>query len=445
VGSIDRKNEIKPEGNMERFLSQELYLKSQNFAPAGVHSPVRAFRAVGGYPIFFKKGSGPTLEDVDGNHYVDFCMSWGALILGHANPNVVRGIQKQVENGTHFGTPTALDVELSSYILEKLPFYDKIRFVNSGTEAVMTAVRLARGVTGKDKIIKVDGSYHGHVDSLLVSAGSGLLTQGEASSKGVTEGTVKDTITIPYQNVEALEKCFAEYKDQIAALILEPVMANSGLFAPTKEWMKACRDITTKHNALLIFDEVITGFRIHPQGAVGYYGITPDIGTYGKIIGGGLPVGAVCAKNEIMNQIAPLGGVYQAGTLSGNPLCMIAGLETLKTAFDNDVYDYTENHIGKYLDEKITALQKTSVLPFYYKRVGSIFWLCPGLKTEPKSYHDITAEVIQAFKEIYHLLLKKGVYLSPSVYEVAFLSLSHKKEHIDHLVNALASVAGDKH
>ncbi len=417
--------------------SQTLYNDSQKLAPAGVHSPVRAFRAVGGSPIFFKKGSGSQLTDVDGNNYVDFCMSWGALLLGHAHPTVVKGLQEQVQNGTHFGTPTPLDVELSTYILSKLPFYDKIRFVNSGTEAVMTAIRLARGVTGRDKIVKIDGSYHGHADNLLVNAGSGLMTQGEASSKGVPEGCIKDTITIPSNDINAIKETFKTYKDQIAALIVEPVMANSGLFIPTKEWIQACRDITKDNGALLIFDEVITGFRIHPQGAAGYFGIEPDIGTYGKIIGGGLPVGAVCAKDHIMNHIAPLGGVYQAGTLSGNPLCMIAGIKTMQTAFDNDVYSYIESDLGPYLDQKIKEVQSQSKTPLHYKRIGSIFWLAPGLTQEPMTYKDISKDTIQAFKEIYHSLLEKGIYLSPSVYEVAFLSLSHTKKDVDQLAAAL--------
>jgi glutamate-1-semialdehyde 2,1-aminomutase len=417
--------------------SQSLYNDSQKLAPAGVHSPVRAFKAVGGTPIFFKKGNGSKLTDVDGKTYIDFCMSWGALILGHAHPNVVQGLQEQVQNGTHFGTPTPLDVELSSYILSKLPFYDKIRFVNSGTEAVMTAIRLARGVTGRDKIIKIDGSYHGHADNLLVNAGSGLMTQGEASSKGVPEGCIKDTITIPSHDINALKAVFTQFKDQIAALIVEPVMANSGLFIPAHEWIKDCREITKQNNALLIFDEVITGFRIHPQGAAGYFNIEPDIGTYGKIIGGGLPVGAICAKNHIMDHIAPMGGVYQAGTLSGNPLCMIAGLKTMQTAFDQDVYSYIEKDLGPYLDQKISEVKAQSKIPLHYKRIGSIFWLAPGLDKEPTSYKDITKDTIQAFKEIYHYLLGKGIYLSPSVYEVAFLSLGHTKDDIDRLAQAL--------
>ncbi len=413
--------------------SQNLYEKSQKYAPAGVHSPVRAFKSVGGSPIFFKRGNGSKLIDVDGNEYVDFCMSWGALLLGHANQEVVKGVQEQVQNGTHFGTPTELDVELSELILSKLKIFDKIRFVNSGTEAVMTAIRLARGATGREKFVKIDGSYHGHSDSLLVNAGSGLMTQGQASSKGVPKGTVNDTITIPSNNIEALQEVFKTYKDQIAAVIVEPIMANSGLFTPTKEWMKSCRELTKENNALLIFDEVITGFRVGPTGAIGYFDVEPDIATYGKIIGGGLPVGAICAKDEIMNHIAPLGGVYQAGTLSGNPLCMISGIKTLKEAFSKDVYSYIENELGPYLDEKM----KSSSLPIHYTRIGSIFWMAPDMPEEPKSYHDISKSTVEAYKNSYHKLLEKGIYLSPSVYEVAFLSLAHTKQDIDKLVNAL--------
>lgn len=419
--------------------SSQLYNESKKYAPAGVHSPVRAFKSVGGTPIFFDKGEGAYLIDVDGNKYVDYCMSWGALILGHAHPNVVRGIQERVTKGTHFGTPTALDVELASYILSKLPFYQKMRFVNSGTEAVMTAVRLARGATGRNKIIKIDGAYHGHVDSLLVSGGSGLMTFGQASSKGVTQGTVQDTIIVPYNNKEALLEVFALYPNEIAAVILEPIMANSGLFVPHKDWIHYCREITQKYGALLVFDEVITGFRVGPFGAAGYYDVVPDIGTYGKIIGGGLPVGAVCASEEIMKFIAPLGGVYQAGTLSGNPLCMISGIETLKALFEENVYDHINKVAGPYLDQKISELQSESSYPIHYQRVGSVFWLCPLAEKAPQSYHDISQATVDFFKGLYHHLLKCGVYFSPSVYEVSFLSAKHGTREIDMLINGLKS------
>lgn len=423
--------------NLEK--SSQLYNESKKFAPAGVHSPVRAFKSVGGTPLFFEKGQGAYLTDVDGNKYVDFCMSWGALILGHAHTSVVEGIKNQVAKGTHFGTPTALDVELASLILSKLPFYQKMRFVNSGTEAVMTAIRLARGATGRSKIIKIDGAYHGHVDSLLVSGGSGLMTFGQASSQGVTQGTVQDTIIIPYNDKEALLEVFALYPNEIAGVILEPIMANSGLFVPEKDWIHYCRDITKKYGALLIFDEVITGFRVGAYGAAGYYDVTPDIGTYGKIIGGGLPVGAICASEELMNYIAPNGGVYQAGTLSGNPLCMISGIKTVSALFEENVYDYIDKKIGPYLDQKIQELKQVSNYPFHYQRVGSVFWLCPMAEQAPKSYHDISIQTVEFFKGLYHHLLSKGVYFSPSVYEVSFLSSKHTEKEIDTLIEGLKS------
>lgn len=427
---------------MNTEKSSQLYAESQKFVPAGVHSPVRAFRSVGGTPLFFEKGDGAYLTDVDGNKYVDFCMSWGALILGHAYPSVVKGIQDQVSKGTHFGTPTALDVTLAQLILSKLPFYEKIRFVNSGTEAVMTAVRLARGATNRNKIIKIDGAYHGHVDSLLVSGGSGLMTFGEASSKGVTPGSIQDTIIVPYNNKEALLEVFSLYPNEIAAVILEPVMANSGLFAPEKEWIHYCRELTQKFGALLIFDEVITGFRIGPYGAAGYYDVKPDIGTYGKIIGGGLPVGAVCASEKIMNFIAPLGGVYQAGTLSGNPLCMISGIKTVEALFQEDIYNYIDTDVGPYLDQKVEKLKTELNFPMHYQRVGSVFWMCPGLASKPASYHDITTESVEIYKNLYHHMLENGVYFSPSVYEVSFLSLKHTHKEVDALIHALRSYQG---
>jgi glutamate-1-semialdehyde 2,1-aminomutase len=422
---------------MEISKSKSLYEKSSQYVPAGVHSPVRAFRSVGGSPIFFDRGEGANLYDVDNNKYLDFCMSWGALLIGHAHPNVTKALQERIHKGTHFGTPTELDVELSQLILKQLPFYDKIRFVNSGTEAVMTAVRLARGYTGKNKIVKVDGSYHGHVDSLLVSAGSGLMTQGEASSLGVTPGTIQDTITIGCNSYKDVDEVFIKYKDQIAAIIIEPIMANAGLFTPDKKWIRYLREKTQENKSLLIFDEVITGFRVGLQGAVGFFDVKPDIGTYGKIIGGGLPVGAVCASNEIMNYLAPIGKVYQAGTLSGNPLCMAAGIATMTTAIQSNVYSYVENELGPYLDAKISELKATTKNPFYYKRVGAIFWICPNISKDPQNYHDITSDQIEAYKKVFHKLISQGIYLAPSVYEVSFLSLAHKKDDIDLFVNAL--------
>lgn len=418
--------------------SETLYRQSTEMSPAGVHSPVRAFQAIGGSPIFFQNGLGSKITDVDDNTYIDFCMCWGALSLGHANKEVVKSIQIQTEKGTHFGTPTPLDVELGKIILSAVKVYDQIRFVNSGTEAVMTALRLARGVTQKNKIVKLSGAYHGHTDSLLVEAGSGLLTQSVSSSKGVTPGTISDTLVIPYDSKEAVIEIFKKYGDDIAAVIIEPIFANSGLFEPSQKYIDFLRKITRDHDSLLIFDEVITGFRVGWQGASKYYNIEPDIGTFGKIIGGGLPVGAICAKKNIMSQLAPLGGIYQAGTLSGNPLCMAAGIATLNEIRSSDFYSYIEDDLGPYLDKKIGDLK--THFPLYYKRVSSIFWICPGQMAPPQSPAHISQEAPKLFKEIYRKILNKGIYLSPSVYEVSFLSRAHTKDDIDQLTEAFKNL-----
>lgn len=421
--------------------SERLYQRAVTLAPAGVHSPVRAFKSVGGSPVFFKRGSDSKIIDVDGNTYVDFCMCWGALALGHAHPEVISAIQDQLQNGTHFGTPTEKDIELAELVLSAVSPFDQIRFVNSGTEAVMTAIRLARGYTGKNKIVKIDGCYHGHADALLVAAGSGLMTQGISSSKGVPEGTVRDTLVVKYGSIESMLEAFKKYGDDIAAVIIEPVLANSGLFEPSQEYMNFIRQVTADHKTLLIFDEVITGFRVGWKGAKEKYQILPDIGTYGKIIGGGLPVGAICAKKEIMSTLAPVGGVYQAGTLSGNPLCMASGVATLKALKKNDFYQNIENHLGPYLDQKMQNL-KTKI-PVYYKRVGSIFWICPGQENEPQGPYDISNLAADIFKSIYRKLLSAGIYLSPSVYEVSFLSSVHSQRDIDLLADTLARVLNE--
>lgn len=419
--------------------SQRLYERSSRLAPAGVHSPVRAFRAVGGHPIFFEKGLGTKLWDVDGNEYVDFCNSWGALALGHAHPDIVEAVRAQVVKGTHFGTPTPLDVELAELALSALAPFDRLRFVNSGTEAVMTAVRLARGYTGRDKILKFDGTYHGHVDSLLVNAGSGVVTQGLSSSAGVTQGSVNDTLVIPYGNIEALETVFKTQGDQIAALILEPVLANNGLFEIAPNYMKACRDLTYKHGSLLIFDEVITGFRLAWGGAKEYLKVEPDLGTYGKILGGGLPVGAIAGPEKYMNTLAPMGKVYQAGTLSGNPIAMAAGLATLRGIQKVDHYGRVRE-LGKYLDKKMDQLRSvSSKAHIHYHRVEGLFWICPGAPKAPASPGEIDQKMRDAFKESYHPILRKGIYLAPSVYEVGFISSAHTKEDLDKLVGALAT------
>tara|TARA_B100001248_G_C27399710_1_gene469144 strand:- start:6372 stop:7637 length:1266 start_codon:yes stop_codon:yes gene_type:complete len=413
--------------------SQKCFARSKLVAPGGVHSPVRAFSAVGGSPIFFKQGKGSKLTDEDNNEYIDFCMSWGALSMGHAHENVVSKIQEQVVKGTHYGTPTRLAVELAELAVQQLKPYEKIRFVNSGTEAVMTAVRLARGLSQKSKIVKIDGAYHGHLDSLLVSAGSGLVTQGESSSAGVTAGAVQDTLVIPFNNPEALEKVFAEHGQDIAAVIVEPILANNGLFEFDVSYLQKLRKVCDENCAFLIFDEVITGFRVHPQGAMGLYGVQPDISTYGKILGGGMPMGAIASYAKFLDGLAPTGKVYQAGTLSGNPVAMAAGLATLSSMIDEDYYGHVEQ-LGSYLDEKISALKDKN---FVYKRVGAIFWLCPGTKDYPEGPNKISSHAAPAYAEIYHKLLRAGIYMSPSVFEVAFLTRAHTNSDIDQLVGAL--------
>ncbi len=423
--------------NLEK--SQSLFERSRKVAPGGVHSPVRAFLSVGGSPIFFKEGKGAKLIDEDNNTYTDYCMSWGALALGHAHPKVTPAIQAQVALGTHYGSPTKLDVELAEMALESIKPFEKIRFVNSGTEAVMTAIRLARGLTQKDKIIKVNGAYHGHVDSLLVSAGSGLVTQGQSSSIGVTKALVQDTLVVPYNNLEALEVAFKEYGDQIAAIILEPILANSGLFEFDKKYLDRCRELCDKNSALLIFDEVITGFRVNAGGSMRKYGIQPDMATYGKILGGGMPVGAIASFSKFLEGLAPTGQVYQAGTLSGNPVTMAAGIAGFKVMRDEKFYEHVER-LGKILDVELETAKKTSKIPFSYRRIGSIFWFVPGTTELPTGPNDIPAIAAETHKKIYHQLLEKGIYMSPSVYEVAFISLAHTEDDIRYLARCIGEL-----
>ncbi len=425
---------------MELSTSQRFYERAQKLSPAGVHSPVRAFKSVGGTPIFFERGLGSKIYDVDENEYVDYCMSWGALALGHAYPAVVEAIQTQAALGTHYGTPTPHDVELAEIILSALHPFEELRFVSSGTEAVMTALRLARGVTGRDKIVKIDGAYHGHVDSLLVAAGSGLVTQGLSDSAGVTKGSVNDTLVIPPGRTEALDHVFAEHGKEIAAIIVEPVMANNGLFELGKEYLQYCRDISKKHGALLIFDEVITGFRLAWGGAKAYYGIFPDIGTYGKIIGGGMPVGAIAGSKFVMEHLAPIGKVYQAGTLSGNPIAMVAGIANLRGLQKTNFYE-TTRELGLYMDEKIARIQKNAGRkPFGFRRIESLFWFSFGSSQMPTTSQEILPHAKPLYAEIFHGALDRGVYLAPSAYEVGFLSSSHTKSDIDKLVSVIEKI-----
>ncbi len=419
--------------------SIKLFEKAKNYFPGGVNSPVRAFRSVGGTPIFIDKGKGSHVWDADGNEYIDYCGSWGPLILGHANDKVLNAVEKTMRNGTSFGAPTRLENELADLILSNNSYIDKIRFVSSGTEAVMSAIRLARGFTGRDKILKFEGCYHGHTDSLLVKAGSGLVTFGNTSSAGVPESFVNETIVVPLHNTEALEEAFAQFHNQIACVIIEPIPANNGLILQGKEYLQFLRDICTKHNTLLLFDEVISGFRVGFTGAAGYYDIKPDIITYGKIIGGGFPVGAYGAKKEIMSCISPEGNVYQAGTLSGNPVAMTAGIaqltECLKPNFYQDLEQKTQT--------LISGLSRNNKFNFKIFSVGSIFWLAFTDKQTITCAEDIDADSMKHFKILYHSLLKNGIYSGPSGYEVGFMSEAHTQEDITKTIIAFEKAFED--
>lgn len=420
---------------MKNTNSQQLFEKAKQYFPGGVNSPVRAFRSVGGTPVFLEKGKGAHVWDADGNEYIDYCGSWGPLILGHANDKVLSAVSKTMQNGTSFGAPTRLENELAELIISNNRFLEKIRFVSSGTEAVMSAIRLARGYTGKDKILKFEGCYHGHSDSLLVKAGSGLVTFGNTSSAGVPKSFVEETIVVPLNSMQGIEEAFVRFKDQIACIIIEPIPANNGLLLQDRMYLQFLRDTCTKHGSLLIFDEVISGFRVGFEGAAGYYDIKPDIVTYGKIIGGGFPVGAYGASKEIMASISPDGNVYQAGTLSGNPVAMSAGIaqltECLKPNFYQELEAKTQTLVKGLLEIKKDNLKVFSI--------GSIFWLAFTEKKFIKTAEEIDAESMSNFKTLFHQLLEKGVYLGPSGYEVGFVNEAHTADDIQKTIACFKS------
>ena len=415
---------------ISRSVSESLFETSKTYFPGGVNSPVRAFRSVEGSPLFIKKGDGCRLWDEDDNEFIDFCCSWGPLILGHNNPRIYNSVMAAMQNGASFGAPTRLENELAELILSRNPFIDRMRFVSSGTEAVMSALRLARGYTGRDKVIKFEGCYHGHVDAMLVKAGSGLATLGTSSSAGVPESFANETLVLPLNDVEALKACIAENKDQIACAIIEPIPANNGLLLQEKTFLLALRELCTEHGILLFFDEVISGFRVAFSGAAEYYGIAPDIVTYGKIIGGGLPVGAYGAKNEIMSHVAPEGPVYQAGTLSGNPVAMAAGIaqltECAKPGFYEGLAEKTNAFVGH-----INTYAKEKGYNFELVTIGSIFWLSFNGKKRIRRSDEIDSDMT-GFKIIHRELLNRGVYLGPSGYEVGFISAAHDQESLTH-------------
>lgn len=409
---------------MNTTQSEQLYQKALHYFPGGVNSPVRAFRSVGGIPLFIEKGDGCNIWDVDGNKYIDFCCSWGPLILGHNHSAIRESVIDAVQRGLSFGAPTRLENELAELIISNNRFVEKIRFVSSGTEAVMSAIRLARGYTKKNKIIKFEGCYHGHSDSLLVKAGSGLATFGSSSSAGVPEAFAKETIVVPLNYREAIEHVFKHHHSDIAAVIIEPVPANNGLLLQDESYLNYLREMCTDYNALLIFDEVISGFRIGFEGAAGYYNIQPDIVTYGKIIGGGMPVGAYGSSVEIMSCIAPDGLVYQAGTLSGNPVAMSAGIAQLKECLKPGFYKELERKTDLFI-EAIKNNLDPEILNLKLFSLGSIFWFTFTEHNSIKRADEIDASGIKVFNNMYHQLLKHGIYMGPSGYEVGFISAAH--------------------
>jgi glutamate-1-semialdehyde 2,1-aminomutase len=423
---------------MKRSNSESLFLNAKKYFPGGVNSPVRAFKSVGGTPLFIKKGKGALIWDADDNEFIDYCCSWGPLILGHANEKVVNAITETVKNGSSFGAPTALENELAELILSSNNFIEKIRFVSSGTEAVMSAIRLARAYTGRNKILKFEGCYHGHSDSLLVKAGSGLVTFGNTSSAGVPEAFVNETIVVDLNNRIAVEEAFLTFNDQIACVIIEPVPANNGLLLQEKDFLIYLRDICSKNKTLLLFDEVISGFRLGFTGAAGHYNIKPDIITYGKIIGGGLPVGAYGASNEIMAFVSPDGPMYQAGTLSGNPVAMAAGIAQLSTCLKPNFYDDLAQKT-KYLIDKTTAFTKNAKVPFKFFSIGSIFWIAFIQAESIKTASEIDANSMSYFRQLHAYLLEHGIYLGPSGYEVGFVSEAHTYDQLDKTAIAFAN------
>ena len=420
--------------------SSELFVEANKVIPGGVNSPVRAFKGVGGTPIFAKEAKGAYLYDEDGNRLIDYINSWGPMILGHAYEPVVNAVIEKAKKGTSFGMPTELETQIAQLAVSMVPNIDKIRFVNSGTEACMSAIRLARGYTKRDKIIKFSGCYHGHSDSFLIAAGSGLSTFGVPNSPGVTQGTAKDTLLASYNDIENVKALFEANKNEIAAIIIEPVAGNMGCIPPVKGFLEALRAVCTENGALLIFDEVMTGFRLAKGGAQELFGIQADIVCFGKVIGGGLPVGAFAAREEIMNYLAPLGPVYQAGTLSGNPLAMAAGLEMLKALnSDSDIFKRLDEKTA-YLEKGIRKVLTDANVVFTINRVGSMI----SVHFDANPVYDFTTAKNgdnETFKKFFHGLLNRGIYIAPSAYETWFITDALTYEDLDFTINAIAETA----
>ncbi len=418
--------------NIER--SKKLFQEANAILPGGVDSPVRAFRAVGGQPLFIERGDGAYLFDVDGNRYIDYVLSWGPLILGHAHPEVVNSLKEAVQRGTSYGAPSPLEVELAQLIQSFMPNMEMLRFVNSGTEATMSALRLGRAFTRRDKIIKFEGCYHGHADMLLVQAGSGVATLGLPDSPGVPVGTAQDTLVARYNDLDSVEALFQRYPDEIAAVIIEPVAGNMGVVPPADGFLPGLRQLTQQYGTLLIFDEVMTGFRVHPGGAQALYGIEPDLSTLGKVIGGGLPVGAYGGRQEIMSLIAPSGPVYQAGTLSGNPLAMSAGIATLRNLGQPGVWAELESGVDR-LTAGVAEAAAEAGVPIQQTRVGTMF--CTFFSEAPvRDWPTAKLSDTARFGRFFTEMLKQGVYLAPSQFEAAFFSTAHTDEIVDQTITA---------
>lgn len=415
--------------------NHDLFQQAQKHIPGGVNSPVRAFKGVGGDPVFFREGKGAWLTDATGKKYVDYIGSWGPMIVGHAHQEVIDAVKEAVNHGLGFGAPTEIETTMADLVCELVPSMELVRMVSSGTEATMSAIRLARGYTGRDKIVKFEGCYHGHADSLLVKAGSGALTLGVPSSAGVPASLAEHTLTLRYNDLESVKACFKEAGDQIACIIIEPVAGNMNCIPPVPGFLQGLREICDEYGAVLIFDEVMTGFRVALGGAQAHYNITPDLTTFGKIIGGGLPVGAFGGKREVMEHIAPLGPVYQAGTLSGNPIAMAAGLTTLKLIQASGFHDA----LTKTTETLVSGLQELADkagIPMTTNQVGGMFGLFFTEDSQVNYYEQVVACDQERFKHFFHSMLNNGVYLAPSAFEAGFVSAAHGEQEIEHTLSA---------
>jgi len=427
---------VKSAAGSKRLQSAAWFERAKKVTPGGVNSPVRAFGSVGGTPLVIRSAAGAVITDSDGRDYLDFVGSWGPLILGHAHPKIVAAVEAACRRGTSYGAPCQPEIELAEEVVAAYPGIEQVRFVSSGTEAVMSAVRLARGATGRDLVVKFSGCYHGHVDYLLVAAGSGLVTFGQPSSQGVPKELAALTRVLPLDDTEAAEKLFAADGERIAAVIIEPVPANNGLLLQRPEFLQALRSLCTKHGALLIFDEVISGFRLAPGGAAAHYSIKPDLATFGKVIGGGMPVGGFAGPRKIMKHLSPEGGVYQAGTLSGNPVAMTAGLTTLRVLQKEDGWKRLEA-LGSYLEQTLSSVLMEAPIPAKLVRLGSMFWVAWHATDAPRSAEALAPNAAEFYARVFHSLLDQGIALAPSAFEIAFLSLAHTRRDIDRLAEGL--------